>query len=326
MADYSEEYRARAMSDMLHGDGGGNARHDTDSQDGARGQRRAGHAGPLLRRARGRGTSRPRRGRARGSCSTFSRRRPPPSTCWCWTRGSGRAARLRVLQAVRQPAPDVPVVRVRRFVSAARARCASCTSWASAASSTSMSRCSASCRRSRPCCSRTASTGAPARASTSASPSRSRPTPRSYRHSPSTSAAAAWPCAARFALAAGTQVGVRFRLPRSSRDIEVAARVVWNRTAQAGARPAVRNRGGRRSARHRRVRRAARRRPRCAELSRPPAARHPSGAASDLRAKIPPRIETRFRPAVCVFERLNLPGRPGRGPPKQGNRPNNRQW
>lgn len=35
------------------------------------------------------------------------------------------------------------------------------------------------------------------------------------------------------ALAAGTQVGVRFRLPRSSRDIEVAARVVWNRTAQA---------------------------------------------------------------------------------------------
>ena len=35
------------------------------------------------------------------------------------------------------------------------------------------------------------------------------------------------------ALAAGTRVGVRFRLPRSSRDIEATARVVWNRAAQA---------------------------------------------------------------------------------------------
>ena len=35
------------------------------------------------------------------------------------------------------------------------------------------------------------------------------------------------------ALAAGAQVGVRFRLPRSSRDIEATARVVWSRTAQA---------------------------------------------------------------------------------------------
>ena len=34
------------------------------------------------------------------------------------------------------------------------------------------------------------------------------------------------------ALAAGAPVGVRFRLPRSSRDIEATARVVWNRTAQ----------------------------------------------------------------------------------------------
>jgi len=35
------------------------------------------------------------------------------------------------------------------------------------------------------------------------------------------------------ALAAGARVGVRFRLPRSSRDIEATARVVWSRTAQA---------------------------------------------------------------------------------------------
>ena len=35
------------------------------------------------------------------------------------------------------------------------------------------------------------------------------------------------------AIADGAQVGVRFRLPRTSRDIEATARVVWNRTAQA---------------------------------------------------------------------------------------------
>ena len=33
--------------------------------------------------------------------------------------------------------------------------------------------------------------------------------------------------------AAGAQVGVRFRLPRSARDIEATARVAWSRTAQA---------------------------------------------------------------------------------------------
>ena len=35
------------------------------------------------------------------------------------------------------------------------------------------------------------------------------------------------------ALPAGTQVGVRCRLPRASGDIEATARVVWSRTAQA---------------------------------------------------------------------------------------------